>query len=559
MSSLGAPRLVAELLCQRGYDTEEKVISYFNPRITDLHDPFLMKDMDKAVERINLAIDRNEGVLVFGDYDVDGTTSVALMYKFLKPLIAHLERYVPDREKEGYGISKQGIDFAHENGLALIIALDCGIRSVELVNYANSLGIDFIICDHHLPGDSLPEAIAVLDPKRADCEYPYKELSGCGIGFKLIEAIAQVRDMQPNSYLQLLDLVAVSIAADIVPITGENRVLAHFGLKVVNEQPSLGIHCLKQVSVEKEVLGIGDLVFYLGPRINVAGRLGHAMKAVDLLVSEDIQKATEISKLLNDWNGERRNYDSQVVEDVKKRVAEDPELLNRSSLVFYDATWHKGVIGIAASKVVELYHKPTVILCGEGEELTGSARSIANFNIHDALSACSDFLLKFGGHKYAAGLRLEREQFMAFDAAFEAFARANLNAEDLEPKLLYDLEIELKDVDWSLLTVLQRMEPFGPGNKTPVFRSVGLTENGNSRVIGKTAEHLKLGLKGTAGKVDAIGFGLASKYEDIKKADSFEACFQVQENIFRGETSIQLVLKDLKPTYYTDSISSRQV
>ena len=546
MEKLGAPEPISHILCQRGLDSEQKVRSFFSPKITDLHDPFLMRDMDKAIERIQVAIERKEKVMIYGDYDVDGTTSVALVYSFFKDRFTACEYYIPDRYKEGYGISKEGIDYANQQGISLIIALDCGIQSVDLVDYANELHIDFIICDHHLAGDSLPNAAAVLDPKREDCEYPYKELSGCGIGFKLCEAYAQLSNLDERSYLQYLDLLVLSIASDIVPITGENRVLAHFGLKLVNQQPSMGIKSLSQLAISKAELSIGDLVFYIGPRINAAGRLGHASLAVDLLIEQDPIKAEELALKLHKQNADRRDIDQQITEDLKSIVAHNPKLLNQKSLVFYKEGWHKGVVGIAASRSVELFYKPTVILTKSNGVLTGSARSVIGYDVHNALLQCKEHLLQFGGHKYAAGLSLDESKLKDFSSAFENAAQV-LTTDDLTPKLYYDQELEIEQVNDKLLNIIQKMGPFGPGNQQPVFRSNGLRDDGWGGPIGKTKEHLKLNIERQQGSIAAIGFGMASKWSDIQKAGAFDACFQIQENVFRGERSLQLVLKDLSP------------
>ena len=395
--TIGAPELVARILVQRGITEPDQVREYFNPKLSQLHDPYLMLGMEEAVARILLALEQDEGVLIFGDYDVDGTTSVALIYSFFKSYFAGSEYYIPDRYKEGYGISKEGIDHAHKNGYSLIIALDCGIRSVELVEYAAGLGIDFIICDHHLPGDELPRAVAVLDPKQPGCEYPYKELSGCGIGFKLIQAFCQKQEIEDKYYLQYLDLLALSIASDLVPVTGENRVLAYYGLKLLSQRPTPGMQALIDVSVKKEKMSIGDLVFYLGPRINAAGRMGHASKAVELLVEEDVTQARHLASELHELNAERKEVDEGIKDDIQEMVKKQPGLLDGKTLIFYHEKWHKGVVGIAASRAVELYHRPTIILTRSNGVLTGSARSISGFDIHDALLHCTDHLLQFGG------------------------------------------------------------------------------------------------------------------------------------------------------------------
>ena len=552
---LNAPEVIAELLCQRGVDTEAKVWSFFNPKIADLHDPFLMTDMEAAVLRIEAAMSNEESVMIFGDYDVDGTTAVALVYSFFKPFFSSCSFYIPDRYKEGYGISKAGIDQAAKEGRTLIIALDCGIRSVELVDYAAQQGIDFIICDHHLPGERLPDAAAVLDPKRAGCDYPYKELSGCGIGFKLCEAYAQKNDLDPQSYLQYLDLLVLSIGADIVPITGENRILAHFGLKLINQQPNMGLSALKTLAVQKEQMSIGDLVFYIGPRINAAGRLAQGSKAVELLISSDASHAEDLAMELHQLNADRRSVDEGITADLKRMVQEDPSLLDRKTLVFYDPSWHKGVIGIAASRAVELFYRPTIILTGADGVLTGSARSISGFDVHEALIACAEHLLQFGGHTYAAGMSLRESSLDAFREAFEQVGQQRISEEDLIPKLYYDAELDPDLVNDQFFHILQKMAPFGPGNRQPVFKAKSQRLFGEARSMGKTGEHLRLSLDRQQ-PIQAVGFGLADKLPSIKEADTLDVCFQINENIFNGQRSLQLLLKDLRPTSDSGSAPS---
>ena len=548
-SALNAPDIIARMLVQRGIDTIDKVNAYFNPRVEDLHDPFLMKDMDKAIERIQLAQEKKEGVLIYGDYDVDGTTSVALAYSFFKDKFDKIDFYIPDRYKEGYGISTQGIDYAKNAGLSLIIALDCGIRSIDKVEYAKSLGIDFIICDHHLPGDSIPNAAAVLDPKREDCDYPFKELAGCGIGLKLAQAYAQVCDLDERSYLQYLDYATLSIASDIVPIEDENRVIAHFGLKIINQQPRTGLKQLIKLAVNKEQLSVGDLVFYIGPRINAAGRMKDAKTAVKMLIAEDEATADRFVSELQTQNEERRLVDQQITKDLKGIVEQHPSLLNRKTLVFYQENWHKGVVGIAASRAIELYYRPTIILTkGLDNTLVGSARSVRGFDVHSALEKCSEHLIQFGGHMYAAGMTLKLENLAAFREAFESVGAEILTEELLTPKVYYDAELDVNDVNHRFYSIINKMAPFGPANMTPVFYAKGLKDDGTGKVIGKTAEHLKLNIQRPSGSIPALAFGMADRFSTIKKADSFEACFQVNENIFRGSRTLQLMLKDIRFT-----------
>ena len=548
-SALNAPDIIARMLVQRGIDTVDKVNAYFNPRVEDLHDPFLMKDMDKAIERVQLAQEKKEGVLIYGDYDVDGTTSVALVYSFFKDKFDKIDFYIPDRYKEGYGISTQGIDYAKNAGLSLIIALDCGIRSIDKVEYAKSLGIDFIICDHHLPGDSIPNAAAVLDPKQEDCDYPFKELAGCGIGLKLAQAYAQVCDLDERSYLQYLDYATLSIASDIVPIEDENRVIAHFGLKIINQQPRTGLKQLIKLAVNKEQLSIGDLVFYIGPLINAAGRMKDAKTAVKMLIAEDEATADRFVSELQTQNEERRLVDQQITKDLKGIVEQHPSLLNRKTLVFYQENWHKGVVGIAASRAIELYYRPTIILTkGSDNTLVGSARSVRGFDVHAALEKCSEHLIQFGGHMYAAGMTLKSENLEAFRETFESVGAEILTEELLTPKVYYDAELDVNDVNHRFYSIINKMAPFGPANMTPVFYAKGLKDDGTGKVIGKTAEHLKLNIKRPSGSIPALAFGMADRFSTIKKADSFEACFQVNENIFRGSRTLQLVLKDIRFT-----------
>ena len=546
---LNAPEIIAKMLVQRGIDSSDKVKKFFNPRIGDMHDPFLMKDMDKAIERIQTAQEKKEGVLIFGDYDVDGTTSVALAYSFFKDKFDKIDYYIPDRYKEGYGISNDGIDYAKANGLSSIIALDCGIRSIEKIDYATSLGIDFIICDHHLPGAEIPKAVAVLDPKRSDCEYPFKELAGCGIGLKLAQAYSQVNDLDEREYLQYLDYATLSIASDIVPIVDENRIIAHFGLKIINQQPRLGLRKLKEISINKDELTIGDLVFYIGPRINAAGRMDDAKSAVKMLIASDEATADQYATELQTQNASRKLVDQKITADFQEIIAKNPALLHRKTHVFYKEDWHKGVVGIAASRAIELYYRPTIILTKSGEGiLAGSARSISGFDVHAALEKCSEHLIQFGGHMYAAGMTLKAENLEAFREAFEKVGEEILDEEMLTPKVYYDAQLDVDDADMKFLNILNKMAPFGPGNLTPVFYAKNLKDDGTGKIIGQTQEHIRLNIKRSKSAIAAVGFGMAAQYTDIKKADSFEACFQINENVFRNVSSIQLMLKDIRIT-----------
>ena len=548
-NEINAPDIIAQMLVQRGIDTVPKVRAFFNPRIADMHDPFLMKDMDKAIERIQKAQKEGEGVLIFGDYDVDGTTSVALTYSFFRDKFKKIDFYIPDRYKEGYGISEAGINYAKSAGLSLIIALDCGIRSIDKINYAQTLGIDFIICDHHLPGDELPKAAAVLDPKRSDCEYPFKELAGCGIGLKLAQAYAQVHDLDDREYLQYLDLATLSIASDIVPIQDENRIIAHFGLKIINQNPRLGLKRLIEIAINKEELSIGDLVFYIGPRINAAGRMSDAKSAVRMLLAETQEVADRYVLELQSQNEDRKIVDQEITADFKKIIAETPSLLDRKTHVFYQENWHKGVVGIAASRAIEQYYRPTIILTKSSEGiLAGSARSVQGFDIHAALEKCKEYLLQFGGHKYAAGMTLKAENLQAFSDAFEQVGRELLTDDILTPKIYYDALLDVNEVNYRFYSIIQKMAPFGPGNMTPIFYAKGLKDDGTGKIIGKTEEHLKLNIKRPSGSIPSLAFGMADQFPAIKKADSFEACFQINENIFRGSRTLQLMLKDIRFT-----------
>ncbi len=548
-NEINAPDIIAQMLVQRGIDTVPKVRAFFNPRIADMHDPFLMKDMDKAIERIQKAQKEGEGVLIFGDYDVDGTTSVALTYSFFKDKFKKIDFYIPDRYKEGYGISEAGINYAKSAGLSLIIALDCGIRSIDKINYAQTLGIDFIICDHHLPGDELPKAAAVLDPKRSDCEYPFKELAGCGIGLKLAQAYAQVHDLDDREYLQYLDLATLSIASDIVPIQDENRIIAHFGLKIINQNPRLGLKRLIEIAINKEELSIGDLVFYIGPRINAAGRMSDAKSAVRMLLAETQEVADRYVLELQSQNEDRKIVDQEITADFKKIIAETPSLLDRKTHVFYQENWHKGVVGIAASRAIEQYYRPTIILTKSAEGiLAGSARSVQGFDIHAALEKCKEYLLQFGGHKYAAGMTLKAENLQAFSDAFEQVGREVLTDDILTPKIYYDALLDVNEVNYRFYSIIQKMAPFGPGNMTPIFYAKGLKDDGTGKIIGKTEEHLKLNIKRPSGSIPSLAFGMADQFPAIKKAGSFEACFQINENIFRGSRTLQLMLKDIRFT-----------
>ncbi len=545
-SELNVEKTIARLLVQRGISTYEEAKSFFRPEMSMLHDPFLMKDMDRAVERIINAAKNNESILIYGDYDVDGTTSVALVFTFFKQFFKRIDYYIPDRYKEGYGISTQGIDFAHQNGFSLIIALDCGIKSNDKISYANSLGVDFIICDHHLPGESIPEAVAVLDPKRVDCEYPYKELSGCGVGFKLIQAYSIATGQDTKSLEEYLDLVVVSIASDIVPITGENRVLAYYGLKKLNADPRPGLKTILELANVKREKTITDIVFVIGPRINAAGRIKSGKSAVELLVSEHTQHALDPGKLLNEHNTERKSLDALITKEALAMIDNDLELVQRKSTVVFSSEWHKGVVGIVASRLTEKYYRPTIVLTESNGVVTGSARSVKDFDVYKAIEACSDLLEQFGGHKYAAGLTLRKENLQAFSGRFEEVVAGSIEEHMLTPEIEIDAEIELSEVTPRLYRILKQFAPFGPGNMAPVFLAKTLRDKGYAKIVGSS--HLKVEIceHNPIFSIGAIGFGLGNKLPVISSGNRFDACFSVEENEYMGKMSLQLNLKDLK-------------
>ena len=537
----------ARLLAQRGISSYDEAKSYFRPQLKDLHDPFLMKGMDKAVERLTQAISNNQNVLIYGDYDVDGTTSVSLMYSFLKHITQKIDYYVPDRETEGYGISFKGIDYAKEHNCSLVIALDCGIKAIDKIDYANELGIDFIICDHHLPGNKLPNAVAILDTKQADCNYPDKDLSGCGVGFKLAQAFASKNNIPKEETYSLLDLVAVSIASDIVPVIGENRILAYYGLKLLNQNPRVGLQSLIQVcELENKEIDINDIVFKIGPRINAAGRLKSAKYSVDLLIEQDYAKAQENALAINSINTERRDIDSNITKEALETINNSEELINKKTTVLCSSKWHKGVVGIVASRMLEHFYRPTIILTESDGILTGSARSIRGFNIYEAIDSCSDLLDGYGGHMYAAGLNLKKENFIAFQERFESFVSNKITPDQLIPKIEVDLKINIDTIDRKFYNIIKQMSPFGPGNMRPVFVIQNLKDSGQSRIVGKDKSHLKISVK--QNNSENILNGIAFKRADFhpKMQEEFAACFNLNENIFRGNTNIEMEVKDLQ-------------
>lgn len=544
-NALQVDEIIATLLVQRGIETYEQAKTFFRPTLQDLHNPYLMKDMDKAVSRIEKAISNNENILVFGDYDVDGTTAVSLVSSYLRSFYPNVATYIPDRYNEGYGISYLGIDYAEDNAISLIIALDCGIKSIDHVNYAKAKNIDFIICDHHRPGDILPDAIAVLDPKREDCSYPYDELCGCGVGFKLIQALAENSNQTMEDLLPYLDLVATAIAADIVPITGENRVLAKFGLEVINSNPRPGIKALVQ-SVKKKVLTITDVVFIVAPRINAAGRVKHGNEAVALLTEYNLEQAEQFASEIEQHNSDRKELDKQITKEALLQIEENKEQ-NRFSTVVYQENWHKGVIGIVASRLVEKYYRPTIVFTKSGDKLAASARSVKDFDVYNALEACAEHLEQFGGHMYAAGMTLKEENYENFKAAFENEVKKTIPPDLLIPEISVDLEMNFSDFDEKFMRILKQFEPFGPENMTPVFLSKNIIDSGYAKTLGNDAEHLKAFVKqNNSPNFNAIGFGLGTKIDVVKNRNPFEAVYVLEENEWNGTVSLQLQLRDVR-------------
>ncbi len=541
---LSVPQTVAALLIQRGIEDFHSAKEFFRPEWTHLYDPFKMKDMEPAVVRIQNAMAQKEKVMIFGDYDVDGTTAVALVSSYLKDKITEVLPYIPDRYTEGYGISFKGIDYAHAHGITLIIALDCGIKAIDQVAYAHSLGIDFIICDHHLPGFELPGAVAVLDPKREDCEYPFKELCGCGIGFKLIQAL-QYRLGLPEEVLDsYLDLVATAIAADIVPMVGENRTLTYFGLKRLREQPRVGLQVFTKEL--KRSLGVSDLVFVLAPRINAAGRMEQGLSAVELLMSTEMETALPIARSIEFFNSERKSTEGRITEEALQQIELEEQHTN-STTVVYHPSWHKGVIGIVASRLIEHFYRPTIVLTQSNEVLAGSVRSVSGFDVYQALEACKETMIQFGGHKYAAGLTLKPEQLTSFKAAFETYVSQHISPEQKEPSTVYDLEVSFSELSPKLYRITSQMAPFGPNNMRPVFVTHQCRDTGRTRAVGKEQTHLKFEIKDSfEHHFTGIGFGLAHYLPEIKKQNPFSILYTLEENQFNGQVSLQLKVKDLQ-------------
>ncbi len=545
VNALNVDDLVAQLLLQRGIDTYEKAKKFFRPELSDLHDPFLMKDMDVAVQHIEKAIANNENILIYGDYDVDGTTSVALVSSYLLSYYPNVATYIPDRYKEGYGVSYLGIDFAKDNDFSLIIALDCGVKAIEKVAYAKEKNIDFIICDHHRPGDCLPDAVAVLDSKRKDCDYPYDELCGCGVGFKLIQALGSKRGETTEDLIPYLDLVATAIGADIVPMTGENRVLAYFGLQVINTNPRIGFKAIIN-QIKKTVLTITDVVFVIAPRINAAGRMQHGQHAVNLLVETDMNQATKFAAEIEKFNIDRKNLDKQITQEALLQIQENKEEECFTSVV-YKKTWHKGVIGIVASRLTETYYRPTLVFTKSGDKLAASARSVKGFDVYNALEQCSDSIEQFGGHKYAAGLTLLVNQYDTFKHQFEKVVQDTIDPNLLTPVISVDTQIGLKEITPKLMRIIKQFAPFGPGNMTPVFMTENIKDTGYAKGVGENGAHLKFSVtQNGSTPISGIGFNLGDKLPAINNGNPFDAVFSIDENEWQGRASLQLKLKDIK-------------
>lgn len=542
--------ILANLLVQRGVKTFNQAKAFFRPQLNDLYDPFRMKDMDRAIKRIEKAVQNSENILIYGDYDVDGTTSVALVYSFFKEFYDNIGYYVPDRYSEGYGISLQGVQHAQEGNYTLIIALDCGIKANEKIDYAKQNGIDFIICDHHFPGDELPKAEAVLDPKRPDCNYPFEDLSGCGVGFKLIQAYAQTNDIEFEKLVPYLDLVVVSIASDIVSITDENRILAHYGLIQLNKAPREGLKSIIDLAglVGKDI-AVEDIVFKIGPRINAAGRMESADKAVELLLAVNSRKAKVAANSVNFFNDARKNIDRNITQDALGILAQEAEKGVKKATVLYNSKWHKGVVGIVASRLIETYYRPTVVLTASNGLATGSARSVVGFDIYQAIESCSDLLENFGGHMYAAGLTLKIDNVPEFIERFEQTVCNTIRNEQLIPQVDIDSRLKLKDITPKFYKILKQFQPFGPGNMAPVFITKNVVDNGEGRIVGLSKEHLKLSLvqeDEPFKSYPAIAFQQANLYDYIHSGDYFDICYSIDENSFRGRTTLQLNIKDIQ-------------
>ena len=541
--------VIANLLLQRGVNTAEEAHAFFNPTLNMLHDPFLMKDMDKAVTRLERAIGNEEKIMIYGDYDVDGTTAVALLYKYLKNKCENPEYYIPDRYTEGYGVSIRAIDYAAENGISLMIVTDCGVKAVEKVRYAKSKGVDVIICDHHTPGDELPDAVAVLDPQRKDCNYPYRWLSGCGVSFKLAQAYSLRHNLPMSDLYKLLDLVCVSIASDIVPITGANRILAYFGMLQLNQNPSLGLKTILKFSGIDKDLTVNDIVFRIGPKINAAGRVESGNKSVELLIADDEKKAAEVAGSINNFNDQRKKLDHDITEEALEYINQSHYDQTQKATVLYNPNWHKGVIGIVASRLTEYYYRPTVILTESNGLATGSARSVEGFDLYYAISQCSEYLENYGGHKYAAGLTLKLENIEPFKAKFQKIVSETITEEMLTPQINIDVQIKLNDITAELYTMIQKFAPFGPNNTIPVFMTDNVTNFIGSKQVGRNNEHLKLVVVDDTRLCNdrsGIAFGMGEDFSRISKGEYFDICYTLQENEFMGRSDIQMMIRDIK-------------
>ena len=549
-AELGIDRVLAELLVKRGVETFEQARSFFRPSLDDLHDPFLMKDMDKAVKRLRTAITTEEGILVYGDYDVDGTTAVALVYSFLRRYSTNVDFYIPDRYEDGYGLSYRGIDWAKEHGFSLIITLDCGIKANEKVDYAASLGLDVIICDHHLPESTIPAAVAVLDPKREDDNYPFDDLSGCGVGFKLVQAYSREYDIPFETLIPLLDLLVVSISADLVSMTGENRVLAHFGLKQLNENPRKGLQAIATLSkLEPGHLSIDDIVFKIGPRINAAGRMESGRLAVELLTSSDEHSAAVVGEKINDNNNERKSIDREITQEALEMVQSGAALSSSAATIVYNPNWNKGVVGIVASRLVEAFYKPTIVLTKSNDFITGSARSVAGFDLYEAIDSCADLMENFGGHVYAAGLTLREENLPEFVRRIEEFISTRITQEMLTPFTEIDARLEFSQITPKFFRLLKQFQPFGPGNTNPVFQTENVYDGGKGRKVGADGVHMKLDLideKQPFHQIPAIAFNMSEYFDYIKAGNPFYICYSIVENYYRGNSTLQLRIKDIR-------------
>jgi single-stranded-DNA-specific exonuclease len=547
---LGIDQVLANLLVQRGVTTFDGARDFFRPDLSKLYDPFLMRDMDVAVERLHKAIENNENILIYGDYDVDGTTAVALFYSFVRSLTPKVDYYIPDRYDEGYGISYKGIDWAIENKFTLVISLDCGIKAVEKVKYAKERGVEFIICDHHLPDDTLPQAVATLDPKREDCNYPFDDLCGCGVGFKLVQGYAQKFNIPFENIIPLLDLVVVSIASDLVLVTGENRILAFYGLKQLNEAPRRGLQSMIKLSgLERHIITIDDIVFKIGPRINAAGRMESGRTAVDLLVSRNEEDAFKLGNTINVHNNDRKNIDREITIEAKEMVRNMPNFENRKATVVYNPLWHKGVVGIVASRLVEEYYRPTIVLTKSNNFITGSARSIPGFDLYEAVEACSEYLENFGGHMYAAGLTLKEENLKPFSEKFEREVELRITKEVLSPIINIDSFLDFNQITPKFFRILKQFQPFGPGNLSPVFITENVYDNGNGRRVGSDNGHLKLELiqeDEPYRHISAIAFNKSEHFDHMQSGNPVDICYSIAENYYRGIANIQLRIKDIR-------------